>query len=166
MINVTFLFTFPLDSAYTLSLCVYACAPVTRVCTCSLCPLIDLTECRRPLLTHEWHVFLFKQLSTQRDSFTHCTQADCLLDAIASLIVFWRYWRALKGHHVEEHSACLWLGGLIIISSLGVVGKAIADLITPTEVGDVSCPLSLSTQFPSLFLFSLVCLRSADARLV
>jgi hypothetical protein len=65
-------------------------------------------------------------------------QADCLLDALTSVIVFWRYYRAVCGRDAGEHMACIYLGILLVISACAIIAKAIADIITQPEAGDVS----------------------------
>ncbi|KAI1292038.1 putative transmembrane protein [Halotydeus destructor] len=63
---------------------------------------------------------------------TSAFAADCALDGVSSMIVFWRYYGSHRNMymHAKEQVACIYLGILFVISGAAVIGKASADIIT------------------------------------
>lgn len=91
--------------------------------------------------------FLF--LNSLTHSLTHFSrasqfppQADCALDAVSSVIVFWRYYGSKHNlyMHAREQVACIYLGVLFVISGAAVIGKATADIITQSLPSSVRSP--------------------------
>ncbi|XP_023224141.1 transmembrane protein 163-like [Centruroides sculpturatus] len=67
---------------------------------------------------------------------------DSLLDMLCCSVVFWRFYGSNYSIHLEdrENTACLVLGVLFIISSIGIVCKGLIDLNTlnyPTKMREV-----------------------------
>lgn len=60
------------------------------------------------------------------------------MDALTSLIVFWRYYKAIRGKNANENLACVYLGVIIVVSAFAIMAKAVADIITQTEAENVS----------------------------
>jgi len=82
--------------------------------------------------------------------------ADCTLDAISSVIVFWRYYGSHQGlyMHAREQVACIYLGVLFVISGAAVIGKAVADIITQSLPSSIDYMLYLASA--SLVICSLL----------
>lgn len=61
--------------------------------------------------------------------------ADCLLDLISSAIVLWRYNGNLSSEymHAREQIACIYLGALFELSALGIIIKAISDIVAESN---------------------------------
>lgn len=75
--------------------------------------------------------FSFTTNSTSMTAFG----ADCVLDFISSAIVLWRYHGDLNSvyMHAREQIACIYLGALFGLSSLGIIIKAGSDMLMSTE---------------------------------
>uniref|UniRef100_A0A6G1SEA4 Transmembrane protein 163 n=1 Tax=Aceria tosichella TaxID=561515 RepID=A0A6G1SEA4_9ACAR len=69
-------------------------------------------------------------------SATSAFAADCVLDFISSAIVLWRYYGDLNDvyMHAREQIACIYLGALFEISAVGIIIKAISDIVSGIEI--------------------------------
>lgn len=61
--------------------------------------------------------------------------ADCVLDFISSAILLWRYHGDLNSvyMHAREQIACIYLGALFGLSSLGIIIKAGSDMLMSND---------------------------------
>lgn len=75
--------------------------------------------------------FSFANNSTSMTAFA----ADCVLDFLSSAIVLWRYHGDLNSvyMHAREQIACIYLGALFELSSLGIIIKAGSDMLMSTD---------------------------------
>lgn len=75
--------------------------------------------------------FSFANNSTSMTAFA----ADCVLDFLSSAIVLWRYHGDLNSvyMHAREQIACIYLGALFGLSSLGIIIKAGSDMLMSTD---------------------------------
>lgn len=67
--------------------------------------------------------------------------ADCVLDFISSAIVLWRYFGStLNREYMEarEQIACIYLGALFELSSIGIIVKGASDIICDSYANSVA----------------------------
>jgi len=78
---------------------------------------------------------------------TSAFAADCALDGVSSVIVFWRYYGSHRNlyMHAKEQVACIYLGILFVISGAAVIGKATADIISQAMPSSIDLMLYLAT---------------------
>lgn len=85
-------------------------------------------------------------------SSTTAFAADCVLDFISSAIVLWRYHGDLSSvkMHAREQIACIYMGALFEISALGIIIKALSDVLSPNDPSSSIPPDSNSPEMTAV----------------